>query len=60
MSLATTKEPTQRAAVTVTFLRLEASTPVRDARLPDKVQLVRLACCTVPFYRYLNGVIGGP
>ena len=60
MSLATTKEPTQRAAVTVTFLRLEASTPVREVPLPDKTQLVRLARCTVPFYRYLNGVIGGP
>ena len=60
MSLATAKEPTQRAAVTVTFLRLDASTPVREVPLPGTTQLIQLARCTVPFYRYLNGVIGGP
>ena len=60
MSLATTKEPTQRAAVTVTFLRLEASTPVAEVPLHPQTQLVQVARCTVPFYRYLNGVVGGP
>lgn len=60
MSVATTREATERAAVTVTFLRLEATDPVPPAALPDTVQIVRLVRCTVPFYRYLNATVGGP
>lgn len=60
MSQAAAREPTQRAAVQVTFLRLDEATAVPVLPLHPQTQLVRLARCTVPFYRYLNGTVGGP
>lgn len=51
--------PITRVVVTVTFLRLEhrggAPRP-----LPEGVALVRLASCSVPFYRYLYNTVGAP
>ena len=60
MSAVTQREPTERAAVTVTFLRLEATDPVSPADLPPAVHVARLRRCTVPFYRFLNATVGGP
>ena len=45
--------------VTVTFLRLDQRDPALRA-LPADADVVRLARCTVPFYRYLYGTVGGP
>jgi GNAT superfamily N-acetyltransferase len=51
-------EPTIRVAVTVTFLRMDRS-PVEAAPvLPTACQVVRAACCTVGFYRYLYDTVG--
>ena len=54
------RQPGTRAAVTVTFLRMDRrpDTPVRA--LPLDAELVRLACPTLPFYRYLYDTVGGP
>lgn len=53
-------QPSTRAAVTVTFLRMDRP-PADPARpLPGDAALVRLARPTVPFYRYLYGTVGGP
>ncbi len=52
-------QPATRVAVRVTFLRMD----VRDKAprpLPSDTTLVRLAHCSVPFYRYLYGTVGGP
>ena len=52
-------QPTTSVGVTVTFLRMEQrGPPLRP--LPRDTSLVRLAACTVPFYRYLYGTVGGP
>ncbi len=52
-------QPSTRVRVTVTFMRMEQ--PARPPRLlPADSSLVRLAHCTVPFYRYLYGTVGGP
>ncbi len=52
-------QPSTRVGVTVTFMRLDqAGPPPRP--LPADTNLVRLARCTVPFYRYLYGTVGGP
>ena len=54
-----TSKAVARVAVTVTFLRLDlADTPLVPAALPPDVALVRLAGCTVPFYRYLYATVG--
>ncbi len=53
-------QPTSRAAVTVTFLRMDQRPLDPPRRLPEGCSLVTLAACTVPFYRYLYGVVGGP
>ena len=53
-------QPTVRAAVTVTFLRLEPVMDEPPVLLPAECQLVQLAACTVPFYRFLYGTVGGP
>ena len=50
---------TTRVAVRVTFLRMDARPPA-PRPLPADTALVRLAGCTVPFYRYLYGTVGGP
>jgi GNAT superfamily N-acetyltransferase len=48
---------TVRVGVTVTFLRMERR-PRPGPALPGDTCLVRLASCTVPFYRYLYGTVG--
>lgn len=53
-------QPTTRAAVTVTFLRMERP-PAGPARpLPPGASLVRPARPSVAFYRYLYDTVGGP
>lgn len=53
-------QPSTRAEVTVTFLRMERP-PGDPARpLPRGASLVRLARPSVAFYRYLYGTVGGP
>jgi GNAT superfamily N-acetyltransferase len=52
-------QPTTRVAVRVTFLRMEQRGPAPRS-LPAGVGLVRLAHCSVPFYRYLYGTVGAP
>jgi GNAT superfamily N-acetyltransferase len=52
-------QPAIRVGVRVTFLRLEIRDPAPH-RLPPGTDLVRLERCTVPFYRYLYGTVGGP
>jgi GNAT superfamily N-acetyltransferase len=47
-----------RVAVTVTFLRMDAR-PAPGSALPEDASLVRLDRCTVGFYRYLYGTVGG-
>ena len=53
-------QPTSRAVVTVTFLRMDQRPTDPPRRLPQGCSLVTLAACTVPFYRYLYGTVGGP
>ena len=53
-------QPTSRAVVTVTFLRMDQPPADPPRLLPDTCGLVTLAACTVPFYRYLYGTVGGP
>ena len=48
-----------RVGVTVTFLRMDRPPPPGPA-LPPDCALLRVARCTVPFYRYLYGTVGGP
>ena len=50
---------TTRVAVRVTFLRMDARGPA-PRPLPADTTLVRLAHCSVPFYRYLYGTVGEP
>ncbi len=52
-------QPTTRVGVRVTFLRMEERNPA-PRPLPADTDLVRLASCSVPFYRYLYGTVGGP
>ena len=52
-------QPTTRVAVRVTFLRMDARTAAARP-LPADTTLVRLAQCSVPFYRYLYGTVGAP
>ena len=49
---------TARVAVTVTFLRMDAR-PLPGPALPADTSLVLLERCSVPFYRYLYGTVGG-
>ncbi len=51
-------QPTTRIAVTVTFLRTDQRNPAPRA-LPDGTDLVRVERCSVAFYRYLYGTVGG-
>ena len=60
MSGASGVQPTSRAVVTVTFLRMDQRPADPPRRLPEECSLVTLAACTVPFYRYLYGTVGGP
>lgn len=52
-------EPATRVAVRVTFLRMDTRQPP-PSPLPSDTTLVRLAGCSVPFYRYLYGTVGEP
>ena len=54
------RQPGARAAVTVTFLRMDTR-PAASARpLPVDARLVRLAHPSLPFYRFLYETVGGP
>ena len=53
-------QPSIRAGVTVTFLRMERAPGVPAPPLPANTSLVRLAHPTVPFYRYLYDTVGAP
>lgn len=53
-------QPTSRVAVTVTFLRMEQRPSAPPLPLPEDCDLVAVAACTVPFYRYLYETVGGP
>ncbi|RYY08534.1 MAG: N-acetyltransferase, partial [Alphaproteobacteria bacterium] len=48
-----------RVAVGVTFMRMDQRGP-EPRPLPQDSTIVRLAHCSVPFYRYLYGTVGGP
>jgi GNAT superfamily N-acetyltransferase len=51
-------EPAVGVRVTVTFLRMDRK-PVEPARaFPSGVSVVRLAACSVPFYRFLYDTVG--
>jgi GNAT superfamily N-acetyltransferase len=52
-------QPSTPVGVTVTFLRMDRRGPA-PRPLPADTSLVRLAQCSVPFYRYLYGTVGGP
>jgi GNAT superfamily N-acetyltransferase len=51
-------EPTTRAAVTVTFLRMEQPPADPAPALPPDTSLIRLDAPTVAFYRYLYDTVG--
>ncbi len=53
-------QPSTRAAVTVTFLRMERPPATPVPPLPADTSLVRLARPSVPFYRYLYDTVGAP
>lgn len=52
-------QPATRAAVRVTFMRMDTRQQALRP-LPADTTLVRLGECSVPFYRYLYGTVGGP
>ncbi len=49
--------PSTRVGVTVSFLRMDQRPPPGPP-LPGDASLVRLARCSVPFYRYLYDTVG--
>ena len=51
-------QPTIRVAVRVTFLRMDVRNQ-SPRPLPADTDLVRLDACSVPFYRFLYGTVGG-
>jgi GNAT superfamily N-acetyltransferase len=51
-------EPATRVGVTVTFLRMERPPAAPAPDFPPGYRLVRLAACTVPYYRYLYNTVG--
>ena len=54
------RQSSTRAAVTVTFLRLDAPERKAARPLPDDTAIVRLSEPTYGFYRYLYDTVGGP
>jgi GNAT superfamily N-acetyltransferase len=55
-----TSSPTTRIAVTVTFLKQQATPAGPSKPLPSDTTLVRLPKPTVAFYRYLYDTVGAP
>ena len=53
-------EPTCRAVVDVTFLRMDRPPRPAAPALPGECHLVCLGEPSVPFYRYLYDTVGGP
>ena len=53
-------QPSIRAAVTVTFLRMEHPPADPAPPLPATTDLVRLSRPSLPFYRYLYETVGAP
>ncbi|WP_439594434.1 GNAT family N-acetyltransferase [Falsiroseomonas sp.] len=52
------REPVQRIEVDVTFLRMDAPPATTKPDFPPGASVVRLAGCSVPFYRYLYDTVG--
>jgi GNAT superfamily N-acetyltransferase len=52
-------QPATRVAVRVTFLRMDVREHAPRA-LPADTTVSRLTECSIPFYRYLYGIVGGP
>ncbi|MGX9963255.1 GNAT family N-acetyltransferase [Roseomonas sp. F4] len=52
------REPVQRVEVDVTFLRMDAPPTGAPPDFPPGVGVVRLAACSVAFYRYLYDTVG--
>jgi GNAT superfamily N-acetyltransferase len=52
------REPATRIAVDVTFLRMDAPPQDPVPPLPAGTEVVRVARCSVPFYRYLYDTVG--
>ena len=53
-------EAAVRVAVDVTFLRMDAAPADPAPALPEGAQVLRVASCSVPFYRYLYNTVGEP
>ena len=53
-------QPSVRAAVTVTFLRMDRPPSTPSLTLPADTSLVRLARPSLSFYRYLYDTVGAP
>ncbi len=51
---------TTKAAVTVTFMRMDRPPSAPAPALPARSSLIKVNRCTVPFYRYLYDTVGGP
>ena len=54
------RQPGTRAAVTVTFLRMDRRPETPARALPSGAGLVRVLRPTLPFYRYLYDTVGAP
>ena len=52
------REPVQRVAVTVTFLRMDAAPQDAAPPLGKGAEVQHLTRCSVPFYRYLYDTVG--
>lgn len=58
MRLISAAEPTVRARITVTFLRMEQPPQLPARSLPSDAWVEHVAAPTVPFYRYLYNTVG--
>jgi GNAT superfamily N-acetyltransferase len=56
--LAAMREGVTRIAVDVTFLRMDAAPTDAPVPMPAGNEVVRVARCSVPFYRYLYDTVG--
>ncbi len=52
------REPVQRVEVDVTFLRMDAPPTGTPPDFPPGCSVVRVAACSVPFYRFLYDTVG--